>query len=295
MNGQITMENDSTNVTENNFQMAKPDTNIGKKFLAKKRQFSEEDRLILIGEEVKETIEIPFKKAFLFNFLELEEFCFSSEDEINFENDERYFIKNSKKESGLFKVINPKIALFKKAKENSLQAYLTGIDFSKKIRSSKTLPNFKQKHYIRVSIKRNFMNNYLLTALNKKLEEAGFNIFFEKFPQSIAVNVAKDFNNNLMNMKLKDIFKNEDLYNIEDRTNFESNLKIVDKIEKEGNPELNMILNRKFRCLFEEYLNSEEFGIDEINRLKNSKVEKDEYYIEKYIFLAQHFIEFCTQ
>ena len=295
MNDQITTENDSTNVTENNFQMAKPDTNIGKKFLAKKRKFSEEDRLILIGEEVKETIEIPFKKAFLFNFLELEDICLFSEDEIIFENDERYFIKNSKKESGLFKVINPKIALFKKAKENSLQAYLTGIDFSKKIRSSETLPNFKQKHYIRVSIKRNFMNNYLLTALNKKLEEAGFNIFFEKFPQSIAVNVAKDFNNNLMNMKLKDIFKNEDLYNIEDRTNFESNLKIVDKIEKEGNPELNMILNRKFRCLFEEYLNSEEFGIDEINRLKNSKVEKDEYYIEKYIFLAQHFIEFCTQ
>ena len=295
MNDQITTENDSTNVTENNFQMARPDKNIGKKFLAKKRKFSEEDRLILIGEEVKETIEIPFKKAFLFNFLELEDICFLSEDEIIFENDERYFIKNSKKESGLFKVINPKIALFKKAKENSLQAYLTGIDFSKKIRSSKTLPNFKQKHYIRVSIKRNFMNNYLLTALDKKLEEAGFNISFEKFPQSIAVNVAKDFNNNLMNMKLKDIFKNEDLYNIEDRTNFESNLKIVDKIEKEGNPELNMILNRKFRCLFEEYLNSEEFGIDEINRLKNSKVEKDEYYIEKYIFLAQHFIEFCTQ
>ena len=295
MNDQITTENDSTNVTENNFQMAKPDTNIGKKFLAKKRKFSEEDRLILIGEEVKEKIEIPFKKAFLFNFLELEDICLLSEDEIIFENDERYFIKNSKKEPGLVKVINPKIALFKKAKENSLQAYLTGIDFSKKIRSSKTLPNFKQKHYIRVSIKRNFMNNYLLIALDKKLEEAGFNISFEKFPQSIAVNVAKDFNNNLMNMKLKDIFKNEDLYYIEDRTNFESNLKIVDKIEKEGNPELNMILNRKFRCLFEEYLNSEEFGIDEINRLKNSKVEKDEYYIEKYIFLAQHFIEFCTQ
>ncbi len=295
MNDQITTENDSTNVTENNFQMARPDKNIGKKFLAKKRKFSEEDRLILIGEEVKQTIEIPFKKAFLFNFLELEDICLLSEDEIIFENDERYFIKNSKKESGLFKVINPKIALFKKAKENSLQAYLTGVDFSKKIRSSEKLPNFKQKHYIRVSIKRNFMNNYLLIALDKKLEEAGFNISFEKFPQSIAVNVAKDFNNNLMNMKLKDIFKNEDLYNIEDRTNFESNLKIVDKIEKEGNPELNMILNRKFRCLFEEYLNSEEFGIDEINRLKNSKVEKDEYYIEKYIFLAQHFIEFCTQ
>jgi hypothetical protein len=138
------------------------------------------------------------------------------------------------------------------------------------------------------------MNTYLDRALNKKLEEAGFNTFFEKFPQSIASNVAKDFNKDLMNMSLKDIFKKEELYNANNRTNFDCNLKVVDKIEKEGNPELNAILNRKLSCLFEEYLNSEEFGIDEINRLKHSKVKKDEYFIEKYIFLAQHFIEFCN-
>ena len=65
--------------------------------------------------------------------------------------------------------------------------------------------------------------------------------------------------------------------------------------DKEGNPELNMILNRKFCCLFEEYLNSEEFGIDEINRLKNTENKNDDYYIEKYVYLAKHFIEFCTQ
>ena len=53
-----------------------------------------------------------------------------------------------------------------------------------------------------------------------------------------------------------------------------------------------MILNRKLCCLFEEYLNSEEFGINEINRLKRVKNEKDDYYIGKYIYLAKRFIEF---
>ena len=96
-------------------------------------------------------------------------------------------------------------------------------------------------------------------------------------------------------MRLKDIFEAKELYEGNYNKNYNHNSKLVDEIEKKGKPELIMILNRKLRNLFEEYLNSEEFGIDEINRLKNSKVEKDEYYIEKYIFLAQHFIEFCTQ
>ena len=56
--------------------------------------------------------------------------------------------------------------------------------------------------------------------------------------------------------------------------------------------DLNIILNRKMSYLFEEYLDSEEFAIDEINRLKKAKEEKDEYFIEKYIVLAKNLVEF---
>ena len=290
----LEIECNSQYVTRNSFKKTNPPKNIGKKFLTKKRKFIEEDDLILTKEETNEEILKPFKKAYLMNFPMFNENSLSSEDEISFENDERYFIKDVKKEKTLFNTTKTKNTIFTSSKDDLLKEYLTGIDFSKKIRSSTTLPNYKQKHYIRVSIKRTFMNTYLDRALNKKLEEAGFNTFFEKFPQSIASNVAKDFNKDLMNMSLKDIFKKEELYNANNRINFDCNLRIVDKIEKEGNPELNVILNRKLSCLFEEYLNSEEFGIDEINRLKHSKVKKDEYFIEKYIFLAQHFIEFCN-
>jgi hypothetical protein len=279
-------------IDTNSYQLSYQEKII-EKFSAKKRKRDEdEDEQIQMEEEPNEEKSF-FAKNFLDIFSTLEKSDIFNEDEKNLEN--LYFMKDIKKKIELFRTTKSKNALFTKSKEDLLDKYLTGIDFSKKIRSSKKLPNFKQKHYIRVSIKRTFMNTYLLTALNKKLEEAGFNTFFEKFPQNIASNVAKDFNRNLLNMRLKDIFKKEELYNVKDRTNFEFNLRIVDKIEKEGNPELNVILNRKLRCLFEEYLNSEELGIGEINRLKNSKVEKDEYFIEKYIFLAKHFIEFCTQ
>ena len=90
-------------------------------------------------------------------------------------------------------------------------------------------------------------------------------------------------------MRLKEIFKAKELYEDTDNSNYLHNLKIVDEIEKKGNPELNMILNRKLCCLFKEYINSEEFGKIELNRLKKKK---DEYYIKKYVYLAKEFIEF---
>ena len=273
-----------------------------KNFLSKKRfQKKEEDSNQMtknVEDLIKEQLLNSFgidqvTESFTANFQMIQENDFSSDDEISFESNECYFIKKIKEEKSLLKSYYPGYYLFTKAKEDLLKDYLKGLDFSKIIRSPKRLPNFKQKHYIRVNIKRTFMNLYLLEALNEKLKKAGFITPFSKFPQSFVINVAKDANKILMNMTLKEIFTNEELY--KDRKNFEHNKTIVEDIVNKGNPELNMILNRKFRCLFEEYLNSEEFGIDEINKLKNTENKNEDYYIEKYVYLAKHFIEFCTQ
>ena len=273
-----------------------------KNFLSKKRfQKKEEDSNQMtknVEDLIKEQLLNSFgidqvTESFTANFQMIQENDFSSDDEISFESNECYFIKKIKEEKSLLKSYYPGYYLFTKAKEDLLKDYLKGLDFSKIIRSPKRLPNFKQKHYIRVNIKRTFMNLYLLEALNEKLKKAGFITPFSKFPQSFVINVAKDANKILMNMTLKEIFTNEELY--KDRKNFEHNKTIVEDIVNKGNPELNMILNRKFRCLFEEYLNSEEFGIDEINKLKNTENKNEDYYIEKYVYLTKHFIEFCTQ
>ena len=273
-----------------------------KNFLSKKRfQKKEEDSNQMtknVEDLIKEQLLNSFgidqvTESFTANFQMIQENDFSSDDEISFESNECYFIKKIKEEKSLLKAYYPGYYLFTKAKEDLLKDYLKGSDYSKIIRSPKRLPNFKQKHYIRVNIKRTFMNLYLLEALNEKLKKAGFITPFSKFPQSFVINVAKDANKILMNMTLKEIFTTEELY--KERKNFEHNKTIVEDIVNKGNPELNMILNRKFRCLFEEYLNSEEFGIDEINRLKNTENKNEDYYIEKYVYLAKHFIEFCTQ
>jgi len=229
------------------------------------------------------------KNGYINNFLMLQEFSFSSEGEKNLGIDEFSFLEKLREDENLLMVYYPGYYLFTKSKEDLLKDYLEGNDFSLIKRSKKRLPNYKQKHYIRVNVKRTFMNTYLLNALNEKLKKNGFITPFSKFPQSFVINVAKNLNRALMNMRLKEIFRTKEIYGDIDDKSYKHNLKIVNEIEKKGNPELNMIFNRKLCCLFEEYLNSEEFGIIELNKLKN---EKDDYYIGKYVYLAKRFIEF---
>ena len=279
----IYFESNSTNSIENNFQRFYQEKYKEKKFLTKKRNLFEEES----EEELKEENLEPF-----FTFFPMfKESDISNENKISFDDDEIFFSKNLKKEKSLFRTIYPEIYLFTKSEEDLLKTYLKGLIFSIKI-STANLKKFKQDHYIRVAIKRAFMNKHLLNALNKLLEKFGYNTYFEKFPRRLVINVAKDFNKSMMNKTLKEIFTTEKFYESQDRSNFEHNLKVVEKIEKEGNMNLNIILNRKMSCLFDEYLNSEEFAIDEINRQKQANEEKDEYFIEKYIVLAKNLVEF---
>ena len=279
----LEFEHDSSDIDFNTFQIC----------------YHEKTKKKLLGNKIhrdeEQSYEFQMKDEFEINFPSYENFNIVSEDEKSSENENLYFINKNKKEKNIFEVIYPEIHLFKKADEDLLKEYLQGVDFSKRKRTPERLPDYKQKYYIRVNIFKTFMNRYLITALNKKLKKAGFISLFRKFPQNMVKKVAKGKNKILMNMRLKEIFKKEEFYVDKDRKNFEHNLDIADKIEHDRNPELIVFLNRKLFCLFEEYINSEEFGVDEINRLKKSKRIKDEYYNKKYIFLANHFLEFCQE
>ena len=145
---------------------------------------------------------------------------------------------------------------------------------------------------IRKKIKRGFLNNALYNKLNKKLKEIGSKLFLEKFPQKFACNVVKKTNKLLLNMNLEEIFELKELYNEKELKNYYHNLKVVKNKEIQGNEEFKKILNKKYYELFEEYINSDEFIIDEINRLKKNKMHNT--YIEKYIYLAENFIEFFS-
>jgi len=204
--------------------------------------------------------------------------------------------KNRKDKKEIFEVIYPETTnLFKD--NNLFENHLSNgqYNFKKRTKSKQKLKRFKCRDNIRKMIKRRFFNTYLRNALNAKLKKGGYNLFFEYFPQSFVGNVIKEKEKNLLNKKLRQFFEDKKLYKQENLTNYYHNLKVLEQLKKDKNEVIETILDKKYVDLFKEYLNSKEFKIDEMNRLKNisNKRKKDDYYIEKYKYLANHFIEFC--
>ena len=144
---------------------------------------------------------------------------------------------------------------------------------------------------IRKKIKRGFFNKGLIHKLNMILKNQNINSYFEIFQQHFVGDVTKRTNNQLMNMTLEEIFEKEELYQESELKTYKHNLNLVKSIEIQENKELKNILNKKLYLIFEEYINSKEFLIDEINRLKNKKMDNE--YIKRYIYLTKHFIEFA--
>lgn len=202
-----------------------------------------------------------------------------------------YLIKTRAKEP--FKVIYPEIHLFSKAEINLEESFKKKIDFSVRKRSKKKLPNFSRRHNMFEVIKKRFFNTHTMNALNKKLRNAGYNTYFEKLPQSFVRNVSKGLNNEIMKKTLGEILKEKETYGKDERKIFEHNSILVDKIEKGGEPELNMILNKKISHLFDEYLNSVEFLIIERNRIAKKKNMTNDYYLQKYMYLSKNWNKFC--
>ena len=97
-------------------------------------------------------------------------------------------------------------------------------------------------------------------------------------------------------MTLQEVFENEELYFLKDKlalNNYLHNMKNLQDEEIKENEEFKIILNENISELYEEYINSDEFKISEINRLKKYKMQ--DRYIAKYINLAKNLIEFFNQ
>ena len=79
---------------------------------------------------------------------------------------------------------------------------------------------------------------------------------------------------------------------IKAQKNFYHNLKVLNLLKEEKNLKLEHVLEKKYCDLFYEYINSDEFKIKEINRLKEKNMSNS--YIMRYIYLSKHFIEFYS-
>jgi hypothetical protein len=208
-------------------------------------------------------------------------------------------LTQNKKKELIFKITySPKYSLFNKTK--------VGTVLDEDDEKGETQSFLKQKRIliksrkenrdnIRKKIKRGFFNNVLPEKLNDKLRMIDRNEYFSKFPQFFASDVDKNRNKIIVDMTLQEIFENSELYSFEDKgkdkngyANYLHNKKVVEKIK--NNDIFKKILSKTFRELYEEYLSSDEFKIDEINRLKESKMEN--HYIRRYKDIAKDLINF---
>lgn len=241
---------------------------------------------------------------------------------------EQYFVdisdssQNNKK--NIFKVIYPKnFFIFSNLGKNINIELTTSDKYKYKIHPKNRQPRCIYKDDIRKIIKRRFLHTHLKKALNCKLKEAGYKKLLQNFSQSFAGTVSIEKEKKSINQTLFEMFGNKELYmpivpsSLKGKTfenklieknllKYENNLELINQIKKDNNPELNIIFNKSYSDLFGEYINSKEF-IEEVERLKKSKIKKKSFkksviekipkenYIEKYIYLAKHFIEFCSQ
>ena len=226
--------------------------------------------------------------------LDEEDFYTTLEIAINecFKINEEKSIFQTKNSDKIFEVIRPiKVGLFTKL-ETDLSKEKEDT-FMKRKRYNEKRSRKENQDNIRKKIKRGFLNNALIPKINMIIKKHGGKIFFEIFKQHFVSDVTRKRNMELINMTLEEIFRKKELYHETDINFYYHNLKLVNSKEIQENKELKNILNLKLIKIFQEYINSKEFNIDEINRLK-SKNMKDSY-IKRYIYLAQNFIQFITE
>ena len=128
-----------------------------------------------------------------------------------------------------------------------------------------------------------FLNKYLYIVLNKELKKLNIKDYFEKFPLYY---IKKGNMKNIMNMTLKQFMTKKELYRLsKELKKYEHNINVINSIEKKICSEIKIILNTHLKELYEAYINSNEFIIDEIKKLKEKNM--NNWYINRYIELAQ--------
>ena len=139
--------------------------------------------------------------------------------------------------------------------------------------------------------------------ININEEMKGFLIFTDKHREKNCIRDAYNILNDvieklypILEINKGNINLNEEI-NINNTnknlTNYFHNLKVINNMDIKENKEFQKILNMKFYELFNEYLNSVEFQIDEINRLKKKKFENS--FINRYISISKNFIDFFSK
>ena len=183
-------------------------------------------------------------------------------------------------------------------KENLIIKEETKYDFDfsknkriKRTRFLKRRRRFENQDNMRKKFKCRFINDFIFRSINNILKEGKkCHKSFERFPQNFVSDVTRKTNKLIIHMTLRQIIQKKEYYSLKNFKNYEHNMKIL---ESEKSVNLEKFLDTEYCDLFDQYINSDAFKIDEINRLKKKNM--SDWYINNYINISNHFIEFFEE
>lgn len=224
--------------------------------------------------------------------------------DINKENKEKiFFVEHTQVNSK--EIQNSNAGENKSGREVKKKVFLLG----KRKRSGEPQKKFESVFEMIKSIKINFTNTFMINDINDKLEKEYFNSFmvdgindklekefsklkFKKFHPGFTKNVRKDINKKMLNMKLKDIFSDLELYKVQKTKNYIHNLKIINELGDDS--KLLKYLNEKtYSEAYEDYLKSVDYQ-NHIEKIKTKHKDDFEYH-ERFISLANGFLNYFSQ
>ena len=137
------------------------------------------------------------------------------------------------------------------------------------------------------------LHKKLTKIINEKLKTAGSKCFFDMLPQSFITNINIGFNKPLLNITMRELFQKTFGFKSKDKEKIDYNIRIMKYIE--DNPDINNnsdvsdFLDSKYSEIIREYLDGD-YLQEDIERLRDEN--EGEEYINRYNFIALHWIEF---
>ena len=137
------------------------------------------------------------------------------------------------------------------------------------------------------------LHKKLTKIINEKLKKAGSKCYFDMLPQSFITNINIGFNKPLLNITMRELFQKTFGFKSKDKEKIDYNIRIMKYIE--DNPDINNnsdvsdFLDSKYSEIIREYLDGD-YLQEDIERLRDEN--EGEEYINRYNFIALHWIEF---
>ena len=160
--------------------------------------------------------------------------------------------------------------------------------------------NKKKKKYLRKfkpdSLRKKIkarLHKKLKEIINKNLKECGSKMFFDYFPQPFITNVNVMHNKAYLKLTMRTLFKMVFGNKTKDKEKVETNLKVLNYLDSNDKIRIksgvDIFLNSTYEDIIQKYINGKLFD-EEVRKLYMQGETKE--YIDKYIFIGKHWVEF---